>query len=224
MKPPKAHTIRLISVISLLPMAALAAVVLSAPGAMTMIAHGPLQEGHVGITCDQCHTPGPGSVRQQVQAKLRYAVGMRQTPVDFGYREVQSEQCLSCHERSNERHPIYRFREPRFAEAVRDTGADSCLGCHGEHDGHRLTAATTVCQACHGDLVMKNDPLDVPHVTLVATRNWDSCMGCHDFHGNHRFTPPKRLADQLPQDGIRAYLRDGPSPYGTEKIFEATTR
>jgi hypothetical protein len=49
-------------------------------------------------------------------------------------------------------------------------------------------------------------------------------MGCHDFHGNHRFTPPKRLADQLPQDGIRAYLKDGPSPYGTEKIFEATTR
>jgi len=137
---------------------------------------------------------------------VRYVLGLRETPVDFGYAAVQSGQCLTCHARPNERHPIYRFREPRFADAVQKVEARSCLGCHSEHRPEILTAKSTLCQACHEDLVVKNDPVDVLHVTLVGQDNWSSCLGCHDFHGNHALKPPSQTTAALPEAVIWAYF------------------
>lgn len=124
---------------------------------------------------------------------------MRDTGVDFGYGAVTSKACFQCHERPNERHPIFRFHEPRFEKAVAQVEATSCLGCHGEHTTHRTTADLTFCQACHEDLVLKTDPLDVDHATLIADRRWETCLGCHDFHGNHRQKAPDAVEAAFPQ-------------------------
>ena len=217
---PSARSVRFWAVLAMMPTAVWAGLALTSSKTQTSLAHGPLIAAHDGVACVQCHSTAQGTVRQQVQAQVRYVLGLRKTPVDFGYVAVQSEQCLACHARPNERHPVYRFREPRFAEAVRQVSAQSCLGCHSEHIPQIMTEAPTVCQTCHGDLVVKNDPVDTPHMTLVAQKNWESCLGCHDFHGNHAFKAPTKLADAVPAEAVRAYLLGGDDPYGTPKLYE----
>ncbi len=217
---PSARVVRIWALLAVLPTAVWAGFALTQANIKTSLAHGPLIAAHDGVACVQCHKETQGTVRQQVQAQVRYVLGLRETPVDFGYAAVQSDQCLACHARPNERHPIYRFREPRFAEAVTQVEARSCLGCHSEHRPEIVTAQPTLCQACHGDLVVKNDPVDVPHVTLVAQDNWRSCLGCHDFHGNHAFKPPSKLAEALPEPAIWAYFEGGADPYGSPKLYE----
>ncbi|WP_412550237.1 cytochrome c3 family protein [Shimia sp. MIT910701] len=217
---PSARTVRLWAVLAILPTALWAGLALTQSKTQTALAHGPLIAAHDGVACVACHSKTPGTVRQQVQAQVRYVLGLRETPVDFGYAAVQSDQCLDCHARPNERHPIYRFREPRFGEAVQQVAARSCLGCHTEHRPEIVTAQPTLCQACHGDLEVKNDPVDTPHVTLVAQDNWDSCLGCHDFHGNHAFKAPSKLAEALPAQAIWAYFEGGADPFGSPKLFE----
>lgn len=185
------------------------------------LAHGPIQADHAALGCSDCHVAPRATFRQQIQANVRFAVGLRAEPVNFGYQPVSSATCLTCHERPNERHPIYRFREARFQEAQEVVDATTCLGCHTEHSSHRSFAQIDFCMGCHSDLELKTDPLDIPHVTLIADKNWDSCLGCHDFHGNHRHEVPKIVEAAFDADDIRAYLETGPSPYGTDKLFEA---
>lgn len=217
---PGAQTIRKIAIVFAIPVAVLGWAALSYPSQMTLLAHGPIQAGHEDLVCSDCHIASPGTVRQQIQGKLHYWMGLRETAVDFGYAEISSQQCLDCHERANERHPIYRFNEPRFSEAKEVVDATTCLGCHSEHTGHRAFSDPKICRACHGDLALKSDPLDVSHIELIKEENWGSCLSCHDFHGNHRHEVPVFLQNAIPEAEIRAYLRDGPSPYGDNKIFE----
>lgn len=221
MQPPTARQVRIIAAFAILPMFAAAGVVLTDRELMPVMSHGPLQAGHEAVNCESCHLPSAGTTRQQVQAKVHYLVGMRETSVDFGYSEVRSDACLECHERPNERHPIFRFQEPRFQEAVTQVEATSCLGCHSEHTSHRATTDLVFCQACHEDLKLKSDPLDVNHETLIANLEWQTCLGCHDFHGNHRHEAPKLLAAAIAASDVAAYLRDGASPYPLPKLFEA---
>lgn len=202
--------------------ALLAVAVLLLPGNENLHAHGPMNTGHEDLDCDACHEPAPGTQRQQIQANLRYLLGLRATPADFGRADVGKDVCLDCHDRPDDRHPVYRFLEPRFAEARRDLGPQSCLSCHLEHGGGRVTVGDVgFCVACHEDTRLRNDPLDVPHERLIAEDRWETCLGCHDFHGNHVMQTAKRVGQAFPPERIRAYFAGGPSPYGDQLLREA---
>lgn len=205
---------------------ALPVMVLGAVGIWTetgerWFAHGPIQQGHADVACRDCHGPSPGTARQQIQAKLHHVLGLRDDAADFGRTEVTSDQCLACHQRPNERHPIYRFREPRFIEALQEVPADTCLGCHSEHQAARVAADTRFCATCHGDLKLANDPVNIPHKTLIANEKWGTCLGCHDFHGNHAYEPPTHVQSLISEMEVQAYFGQGQSPYGPFKLFEA---
>lgn len=184
-------------------------------------AKGEIQQGHADLSCDACHKKTAGTYRQQIQANVHYQLGMRNTSVDFGYIKVSSDQCLSCHERPNERHPIHRFQEPRFASALKEINATSCLGCHSEHQDRRVNDNVEFCSSCHSDLKLKSDPIDVSHSELISKKQWDTCLGCHDFHGNHVGKPPVVLTEKHSVQQIRDYLASGPSPYGDQLHYEA---
>lgn len=216
--------IRLIALLLLIPISGLGVASLSVPSMKVSLAHGPIQSGHADVDCSQCHIVPDATWRQQIQANLRYAMGIRVDPVDFGYHVVTSDTCLGCHERPNERHPIYRFREARFQHSDMTIDATSCLSCHSEHQNERSFATFDFCKSCHGSLELKNDPLDVSHTSLITENRWDTCLGCHDFHGNHAFKPPTTLGSAFSVEELRDYLGSGPSPYGTNKIYEAETQ
>lgn len=186
-----------------------------------LFAKGKIQKGHEEIACESCHEKTSGTLRQQVQANVHHMIGLRESSVDFGYSKVSSTQCLACHERPNERHPIYRFQEPRFSDAISFVEATSCLGCHSEHQNRKANDDIQFCQACHDDLSLKSDPLDISHEQLIQDQQWDTCMGCHDFHGNHVQPAPMRFEDRHVVSALRAYLAAGASPYGDQLHFEA---
>lgn len=217
---PKAHNIRLFALLAIMPSMVMAGIALTGPDSQKMLAHGPTLSQHAGLHCRDCHQQAPGTVRQQLQAQFRHWMGQRETPVDFGYRAVAAAQCLDCHARPNERHPIYRFREPRFRAALEHVAAEDCLGCHAEHKRQMVTVQVGFCAACHEDLKLKSDPVEVPHHSLIAAAQWESCLTCHDYHGNHRHTEPTKLAEGLSAQDIRTYLQGGADPYGAFKTYE----
>lgn len=185
------------------------------PGAMT--------PGHEAVACSACHQPAPGSLRQQVQANLYHLLGQRKHGAILGHLPVRAGVCLECHTRPDDRHPVYRFREPRFSEAVELIDARTCLTCHQEHHGRRISATPDFCAACHKPLELKADPLDVPHHVLIAEGNWTSCLTCHDFHGNHLAVPPAQMSAAHPLESIALYFDTGPDPYGARKFIAANT-
>src|SRR5262245_32315196 len=191
-----------------------AAAAVLAPQAARFYAKGPANTGHETLACADCHQEAPGTARQQLQAKMQFRLGARATDAAFGTRRVGNEQCIACHERDQDSHPVHRFLEPRFAEARATLGVQSCTSCHREHQGVRVTMVPTACATCHQELDLKREPLDVPHRELVARKAWTSCLGCHDFHGNHRRTIPTRVDDAVSVSAIIDYLNGGPSPYG----------
>jgi Cytochrome c3 len=206
-------------VIGAMVVAIMIAAIVLIPRAARFYAKGPANTGHDALACQKCHTEAPGTLRQQAQAKVRYWLGLRASDVAFGHVPVGNAQCTGCHAREQDAHPVHRFLEPRFAQARAELGAHSCVSCHREHKGGRVTMAPTACSACHQDLKLKRDPLDVPHRTLIAGNNWTSCLGCHDFHGNHKRTAQTHLDAAYPTAAIIEYLAGGPSPYGNELKF-----
>ena len=182
---------------------------------------GPMTPGHGDLSCTSCHEPAQGSLRQQLQAKVRHWVGLRKAPAQFGYTAPDSSDCAACHARSDDAHAIHRFAEPRFVDALKTVGASSCLGCHREHSGRRVSSDGRFCAACHADLALKADPLDESHRTLIAEQRWTTCLGCHDYHGNHMRRAQGRLADALSASAIEAYLAQGRDPYASAKIHPA---
>lgn len=204
---------------AVLALAAVAATL--APAGERFHAKGPQNTGHEALGCRECHTPAPGTVRQQLQAKVHHQLGWRRTTASFGHEPVGNAQCLSCHARDQDAHPVHRFLEPRFAEARRTFGVAECVSCHREHEGVRATVAPTVCAACHAGMELKRDPLDVSHRHLASAGQWATCLGCHDFHGNHRRRAQTRIADAYSAAAIADYLAGGPSPYGSDVKFKA---
>ena len=92
-------------------------------------ARGPMNSGHDTLKCESCHQDAPGSLRQQIQANLRYALRLRERLADFSHQDVSNENCLGCHERPNDRHPVYRFLEPRFLKARENLTQKRPAGC-----------------------------------------------------------------------------------------------
>lgn len=182
---------------------------------------GPANTGHEDLSCQECHLPADGTIRQQVQANVRYQLGLRDSPVDFQHQNVDNDNCLACHERETDAHPVFRFNEPRFAEARANIEPQVCTSCHLEHEGVRVTIGTTFCVECHQDLELPNDPLDVPHDQLIADQNWESCLGCHDYHGNHIMEVETAVDNALPISEIEAYFEGALSPYSDQKQFSA---
>lgn len=194
--------------------------VLSAPGCEHLHARGPMNVGHGEVACERCHARAAGTVRQQLQHVARSWTGLDEGgPIDVGFKRVMNTACTSCHERPADRHPSARFLEPRFAVAREAIHPERCDACHREHAGVRVTTPEpTYCRHCHGELVVKQDPIDVPHADLVAAGRWETCLGCHDFHGNHERTTPRRLADAIPTARIEDYFTGGTSPYGPPRV------
>jgi len=215
--------LRLIATAMALPLVTLGVFATNTHQFSPWLAHGPIQAGHKSIECIDCHQPGDGTTRQQTQANLFFALGLRENSVEFGYRPVTSQECLHCHERPNDRHPIYRFNEPRFSKARNEISANTCFGCHSEHQNRRVSSTATFCSNCHQELQLKDDPLDQSHATLVEYNEWESCLGCHDFHGNHTHEPQLLVENAFDTGLIQDYLVDGPDPYGESKVFKAVS-
>lgn len=212
---------RLLGLSAAIPLSFLSITSYLSPDSTSFVAHGPMTPGHENVGCVHCHEKAPGTFRQQVQANVDYLFGWRSTAAEFGYLPANSKQCLSCHERPNERHPIYRFQEPRFETAIKTVDAQSCLGCHSEHEKRRVSVGGEFCSACHEGLKLKNDPVDVPHTLLIADKQWQTCLGCHDFHGNHKHQPPDKLQEAYSVQEILSYLQAGPDPFAPVKIHKA---
>ncbi|MGZ8189614.1 MAG: cytochrome c3 family protein [Methylococcaceae bacterium] len=185
-------------------------------------ARGVMNTGHDNVHCDSCHQDAPGSSRQQIQANLHYFLGQRNVPADFGHQAVSNENCLHCHERPNDRHPVYRFLEPRFSKAREALHPERCISCHTEHKGQRVKLPEIgYCVNCHRKTRLRKDPLDVPHVRLITLKRWESCLGCHDFHGNHIMKTAKTVEQIISPEKIRDYFQGGASPYGDDLHYTA---
>jgi hypothetical protein len=191
------------------------------PANEALHAHGPMNHGHEQLDCAFCHREAPGSYRQQIQASLRFVLGRRTSPADFGRRDVGNEACLACHERPDDRHPVYRFLEPRFSEVRETLQPQYCLSCHREHTGRRIMLAEIgYCANCHEETKLRKDPVEVSHERLIALDRWETCLGCHDFHGNHVMQTATALRNAIPPARIRDYFDGGPSPFGSERRHE----
>jgi hypothetical protein len=186
-------------------------------------AKGPANTGHDKFACSDCHKETPGTVRQQLQAKVQFWLGSRATNTAFGHASVGNDQCTNCHARDQDSHPVHRFLEPRFAEARAELGAQSCVSCHREHRGVRVTMSPTSCASCHQEMDLKREPLDVSHRELAQRKQWSTCLGCHDYHGNHRRMTQTRFDDAYPLSAIIDYLAGGPSPYGNDMKYPTKT-
>ncbi len=183
-------------------------------------ASGPANIGHEKLSCIDCHQAAPGSFRQQVQANIRYWLGLRSNPVYFQFLPVTNNECLACHDRPKDNHPVHRFFEPRFVKARAKISAHQCISCHREHQGVRVTVEPTFCSNCHQQLKIKKDPLLVfSHQQLIASKKWASCLSCHDFHGNHIMEVTTSPHKGVKQKQISDYFKGGASPYSKNKHY-----
>ena len=203
---------------------AIAAAIAVSPDYFHLLNPGAMSPGHEGLACTSCHASAPGTIRQQIQANLSYLLGQRKHSVVFGFKAPSSSDCSACHTRPDDSHGIHRFSEPRFVEALARVPANTCIGCHREHQGRRVSSAGEFCSACHGDLKLTNDPVDVSHGTLIAEERWSTCLGCHDYHGNHIRSTQQSLSGAYDAASINAYLANGPDPYAGAKRHKARDR
>ncbi|HEX2544179.1 MAG TPA: (2Fe-2S)-binding protein [Ramlibacter sp.] len=181
--------------------------------------HGHPNVGHEQLQCIACHAESPASTRQALQAKVKHALGLRETGAVVGMQPVGNATCTQCHVNSDDKHAPHRFLEPRFEQARAETGAQMCVSCHREHSQARVTAPTTnYCVSCHADLQVRNDKTSPTHEQLLTQKRWDTCLQCHDYHGNHKWSAPLRLKDAATVDMLHRYLKDGPSPYGPTTV------
>ncbi len=191
----------------------------------TYVSIGPMNTGHQDLSCVTCHADASGNLMQQIQSNAAHAFGARKESVDFGTQDVTVDNCLQCHDRPNDRHPTYRFSEPRFKEATKHIDATTCITCHTEHNGERVSVASiNYCMNCHQDLAVEHDPLDISHEALIKQEQWFTCIQCHDFHGNHKYEVPEKLADTIPMKVIQDYFNGGEDPYGIDKKYIALSQ
>jgi ferredoxin-NADP reductase len=196
---------------------------LSLDSSKEYISLGPMNTGHKEVSCVACHADAKGNLSQQLQSNFMFTIGIRKEGVDFGTKDVVANNCLICHDRPNDRHPTYRFLEPKFKEAIKHINATTCITCHTEHKGERVTIKTVnmnYCMNCHKELKVKDDPLDISHKELIDKKQWFTCIQCHDFHGNHTYKVAKKLKDTIPMTMIQAYLKGGKDPFGNVKKYK----
>jgi len=184
-------------------------------------AAGPANTGHEDLACGECHHEAAGTIRQQLQANVQHAMGAREDAVPLGFLAPDNQTCVECHDREGEdRHPPFRFREPRFEDARADLGPQYCTSCHQEHLGVRVTAPVDFCQHCHLEFEPEEDPIEPTHQALADAGAHEQCLGCHDFHGSHIYELPVAHEAAFGLEAVQAYLDGGASPYGEEKRFK----
>lgn len=193
------------------------------PSAAWLQAAGMPTPGHANLECAACHQPAAGTLRQQVQASVRYFLGLRVEPAAIGNAPVQDSACRECHQRTADRHSLAVLSETRFVEVQAAHGVHHCTGCHQEHHGQRVTASAEICSNCHADISIKGDTAVPDHATLLAQEAWDTCMRCHDYHGNHDLSRgeskyPTRFADGFTLEAVREYLGSGDPVYGPKIV------
>jgi hypothetical protein len=203
--------------------AVIGAALLLSPGRESWHAAGPHNVGHDKLECIACHTPAPGNFADQAFSNVLHTVGLSESAPYFIYSPAGKEECLACHDNPDDRHPVAEFMKPEFAKARQEVGVQSCLGCHRQHLGTRVSVTPRVCRNCHEDTALDDDPLDVPHTELINEDRWDTCLGCHDFHGNHDRTAPTTMAEVLTEEQIRRYFEGGTSPYGHRRLTAIQT-
>lgn len=98
-------------------------------------APGDFNTGHENLTCNECHESADGTIRQQIQSNISYLLGNRETLAVFNLQSPDNKDCLACHNREDDKHPVYRFNEPRFIEARKAIQPQKCVSCHLEHTG-----------------------------------------------------------------------------------------
>lgn len=185
------------------------------PGLEGVRAHGHPNVGHEKLACISCHVDSTASTRQTFQAKVKHALGLRQTGAVMGMQPVTSATCIQCHANPDDRHAPNRFLELRFEEARAEIAPQLCVSCHREHSAARVTAPSAgYCVSCHQEMKVKDDKASPTHQQLVLNKRWNTCLQCHDYHGNHKWNPPLRLQDATTLEVLNKYLVDGASPYG----------
>jgi hypothetical protein len=189
----------------------------------TYLASGPLNTGHETLACSSCHDASQGTIRQQIQSISYNVLQQQEITSPLGYEPVDNENCLACHARPNDRHPVYRFVEPRFESARAAIHPQFCISCHTEHTGTRVSIEPTYCVNCHHDTEVANDPIDTSHAELIANERWGTCLGCHDFHGNHIMETPLTMSDAYSTDAILAYFAGEIQLYSIERYYSALT-
>lgn len=193
---------------------------LISPQTMALHANGPSNIGHENLKCQHCHKEAIGSIRQRLQANVQYLLGRRATAVSFGLKAVSNNECIYCHERPNDRHPVYRFFEPKYKKIQKYIQPQFCVSCHREHTGKRVTSEIIFCKNCHKKLAIKNDPLLTTHKELTHKKDWISCLGCHDYHGNHQMTVNTDYQNKISKLNLEHYFNSAESPYSTLKFYK----
>lgn len=185
---------------------------------------GTYNTGHENLKCEDCHFEAEGNLRQQVQHNVKtfLKVHEHKTYIDVGHKRVANTACLSCHQRPNDRHPVSRFKEIRFAEQRKELGIHECRACHSEHSGTRMSILpSNYCRSCHENTEIKDDPLDIKHQDLFRDGKWNTCLQCHDFHGNHIYEVPQKMKDTIPLLEVQNYLKGEKVIYSTRKHHKA---
>jgi len=185
---------------------------------------GTYNTGHENLKCEDCHFEAEGNLRQQVQHNVKtfLKVHEHKTYIDVGHKRVDNTACLSCHQRPNDRHPVSRFKEIRFAEQRKELGIHECRACHSEHTGTSMSILpSNYCQSCHENTEVKDDPLDIKHQDLFRDGKWNTCLQCHDFHGNHIYKVPQYMKDTIPLLDVQNYLKGEKVIYSTRKHHKA---
>ena len=183
---------------------------------------GPLNPGHEKLDCKECHISSDGTIRQQIQANVRYLFGKRKMENDFVFTKIANKQCIACHDREDDHHPTYRFNEPKFKKARESIHPELCISCHQEHSGRRISHfKVTDCKLCHKETHIEDDSISVPHHELIKRKDWDTCMGCHDYHGNHDMKLETNLKQRIKLKKIQSYFNTAPFPYSGELIHKA---
>nr|VFK15457.1 MAG: Cytochrome c3 [Candidatus Kentron sp. LFY] len=184
--------------------------------------NGPMNTGHDELACDDCHKSERGDLRQQLQANVQYLLGNRSKPVAVGYRAVNNYDCLYCHARPNDRHPVSRFFAPRFRDARERIQPQYCVTCHLEHTGRRVTGSVSYCEVCHEKIDIENDPISIPHRRLARDNDWESCLACHDYHGNHKMEVTRDFDTRITRQTLQEYFAgESDSPYAAQKFHKA---
>jgi hypothetical protein len=181
---------------------------------------GVMNKGHEKLSCVECHEHAKGNMRQQIQSNVKYFLGFISEATPFGYITPDNKDCLSCHEREDDNHPVYRFNEPKFSKVRKVIHPEHCLSCHEEHKGVRVTSKPTNCKYCHENFNLKEDKISPSHETLIFNKKWKSCLACHDFHGNHKKKIAVKKEYMILEHTLKAYFLGGEDPYGNKKITE----
>lgn len=186
------------------------------------ISAGPMNTGHEELACAKCHNREQGSMRQQLQSIASHGLGINDSRLEFVHKTVQNENCIKCHDKENDRHPIHRFNEPKYAKARKTINPTKCVSCHMEHYGVRITRLNPgFCVHCHSDLKLKNDPISPTHQKIIKEANWGVCLQCHDYHGNHVRETPVDYKDTVTKTQIKKYFNGGEDPYSEVKFYES---